>query len=1079
MKKLLCLLTLCSHVFLIQAQNTTLLEKTEPEFPVDLSPYCNEELKKLDNINNLVQQGYRQFSRGHIQSTVNKIQFYFFHYNSKIEEIRALAPDLFKNRKQLKALYDAALPIFVEQFKRMTSKEQQAYIDELQKGIAYIKSFDPEKEKADLERMTKERKRFDDEKGILNAFIYRRLVNDGISKKEGLYWLKRMKKDLSPHRSKTTKAEDEYFLQPIDWKNKNIVKGKIFATDRVAIFEKKGDNYQLIPIDEEFYYYQKGSSFESGASWAVLGTAEAKYKLYLFREGKAPLTLKESMTKSEIQNLQFVEFPGQDAWGVGIYSKGITGLYAINKEGKLEKNTISEEIEKIPLDENHPKARLFLFEFKSGDRKVLYLNKKIKELASASIQKIYRKRGNQEYWMLNKQNKLYYYSHNRRDLIEFGVKQPIKEIVFVDHTKTIVEYQNADRELFFLDKNRTIRTISLPDGLAIKDFKSAWAVGRNEYYYYITLENGLMGVIDKNGKLIFDPVYESIDKKYQERVFLKKEGKTGLADGDGNIIIEPKYQSLSTLQYNYDWRSTCYKFTLEKDGKIGLLDDSGKLIFKAAYADLEIFKFDKEDTDYYYLYKLEKDGPLGLMDEQGNVLLKPTYPKIRPIRIKPDDKRIYAYFYERDRKGLIDQKGKVIIPAKYRRIIQVKKGRDVEHYTIIKRPDLFLVVSEDNKTGVIDLNGRVKVPVEYASLEHVPSKQPLFIFQKTAEGKKGLVDLNGKVLLGAEYHSLRYNMKNDGTALFVYQKEAEENFGVMDKNGKEIHPEIFTSLKAVDWIRWKETTEKLSINLATLESDKDNIYLYSDKFERIFDSSLDALQQADTIVTFDPETFQEFLKVMYSPYYPFKMDTDYQFFQVKTKGKASLINFKGEVVLPPVWDQIVSDKSWYHSSNYFIVRDGEGWGLIDRSNKLMIPTDYEAITPCEEPLLGYYILKLKSGSYNFADSTGKLLLAKASPEVLTYRDIPLVFVSQKQADESIKYALYSKEGKALTDFEFSPRMDTVITYDPNTFEEIVNVILMGPILKGENKTFDPKTKTIRLLRAGKEVIYNFEGKELD
>ncbi len=576
MKKLLFLLTLCSHVFLIQAQNTTLLDKEEPKFP-DLSSYCVEELKKLDNINNLVQQGYQQFSRSHIQYSygIPKIKFHFSRYNSKLKEVRAIAQDLFKNRKQLKALYDAALPVFVEQFKRMTPREQQGYINELQRGLAYIKAFDPEKEKADLERITKEGKRFDDEKGMLNAFIYRRLVNDGISKKEGLYWLKRMKKSLSAHRSKATKTEDEYFLEFTSTQNKNIVRGRIFGTNQVAVFEKKEGQYQLVPIEEGLRYYWKGATYEDKA-WFVFETAEGNYKIYLFRTGKAPLAIGETYTESEVGALEWRSFQQQNAWSMGSYKDGVQLLYAFNKEGKLEKNILSDQAEEIALDENHPRARLFLFQFKSGERQLLY-NKNIKGLdaLTTSTQKIYRRDNTtyqQEYWITDDQNKLYFCSLRQGKLVEFGTKDAIKSVKVVDNDKTIIKYQTGHADLYLFDRKRNIKEVPLPKEFDIANAKHAWYIERKGTKqvkaYYITLANDLIGVIDENGKIVLAPEYESIDLQ-RNMVYIKKAGKWGLAEKNGKVVLTPAYESIKVNEQG---------FLIKESGKWGQLDKNGKTI---------------------------------------------------------------------------------------------------------------------------------------------------------------------------------------------------------------------------------------------------------------------------------------------------------------------------------------------------------------------------------------------------------------------------------------------------------------------------------------------------------------------
>ncbi len=54
----------------------------------------------------------------------------------------------------------------------------------------------------------------------------------------------------------------------------------------------------------------------------------------------------------------------------------------------------------------------------------------------------------------------------------------------------------------------------------------------------------LVGLIDKSGTLIAQPIYQRIGHFKYGKAVVMKDGKKGIMDINGNIIIEPKYDKL-------------------------------------------------------------------------------------------------------------------------------------------------------------------------------------------------------------------------------------------------------------------------------------------------------------------------------------------------------------------------------------------------------------------------------------------------------------------------------------------------------------------------------------------------------
>jgi hypothetical protein len=117
----------------------------------------------------------------------------------------------FKNKSKFKSLYKVLMPFYKQLFSEMTFQEQIAYLDVIKKGIEYSENFDLEREKKYVRNNN-----IVQSKGKIQAFIYRRIANKEMSKKECLNWLIKIQKDLFL----VAKKED---------KNESIVIEKDFA----------------------------------------------------------------------------------------------------------------------------------------------------------------------------------------------------------------------------------------------------------------------------------------------------------------------------------------------------------------------------------------------------------------------------------------------------------------------------------------------------------------------------------------------------------------------------------------------------------------------------------------------------------------------------------------------------------------------------------------------------------------------------------------------------------------------------------------------------------------------------------
>lgn len=224
-------LLLFSLIFCLPAktQNALLLTDTEKlDLPSDFNTLLPKELSEKIDANILLAGSLKAFRYGHL--LYNDPQFgnifipgdgtsegvYSAVRTDEVDKGSAYAeiPALFlKNKAIFETLYAAAMPLYQDLFKKMTPNEQAVFMNFFQKGLAYAKDFNLAKEKQDLASLGNA---FAWTKGKLEAFIFRRIANNDFTKKECIYWLQKMNKDLEAVIPKTVRPEDQYVISPYD-----------------------------------------------------------------------------------------------------------------------------------------------------------------------------------------------------------------------------------------------------------------------------------------------------------------------------------------------------------------------------------------------------------------------------------------------------------------------------------------------------------------------------------------------------------------------------------------------------------------------------------------------------------------------------------------------------------------------------------------------------------------------------------------------------------------------------------------------------------------------------------------------
>lgn len=268
---------------------------------------------------------------------------------------------------------------------------------------------------------------------------------------------------------------------------------------------------------------------------------------------------------------------------------------------------------------------------------------------------------------------------------------------------------------------------------------------------------GKSGLIRRTGKKILPCEFEEIAIEYPERLIgLKKGGKYGFYDLKGDLVIPFYFDKVGSFRYGLA--------TAELNGKWGFIDVKGNWVIRPEYD--QAYDFNNEGHA-----RVARGKRMGVINRAGGILIPFSYTFIYPQSegtFLVEDSLHY---------GFIDSTGAVMIPLTFE--------KQVLHTTFTGFHHGVAPGYRAGKAGLIDKKGKFVIPFDYESIEPLSGEEGLYIARK--KGKYGLIDKKGKTVIPFSYE--RFSMLVQGSAEVC--KEADGMCGVINKQKKVIVPLIY------------------------------------------------------------------------------------------------------------------------------------------------------------------------------------------------------------------------------------------------------------------------------------------------
>lgn len=414
----------------------------------------------------------------------------------------------------------------------------------------------------------------------------------------------------------------------------------------------------------------------------------------------------------------------------------------------------------------------------------------------------------------------------------------------------------------FSDRYKTIMIECIYD--EVKRFNSAFSIVKLDGKYGVINEAGavVIPIIHAGVNACEDCFLTNIGGEWSDEEHWVLGGKWGAYNSASEMIIPHIYDKIYRCKYNY------YVYLDEKQGVVNKL---GEIIAPCIYDKLNISESDNGGLDWICL---EKDGVTTWLDSNNE-----------PIEHFMPGENLYCgkkWLYridKGDKYGYVDDKGNIIIPAEFEEIDMYGDDR--------------IMVCKNSKWGLYDLEGTVIFPPE--------ANEPVEYYEDWLTAKIGDNYLarykNEEDILFTDYADFFCNFNG----YFVFAKDhgeqADENersgYGCVDKDNNVIIPFKYSFITGFYSGVFEVTMDDKYFSL-----DVNGNELFSERYE------------------FKTEYTGEYAQVF--------VGNNYSAGYLKQDGKWGVINSKGEVVIPIIYDSLYYDER----VDLFHVYNNDQWGYI-------------------------------------------------------------------------------------------------------------------------------------------------------
>ena len=356
---------------------------------------------------------------------------------------------------------------------------------------------------------------------------------------------------------------------------------------------------------------------------------------------------------------------------------------------------------------------------------------------------------------------------------------------------------------FNLTTSKLIDELKYP---VIDTIKSDDTIDLSEFVFIdglapITNDQGYLGLINTDGKIIIQPKYTTIKVFSKDFILVYENGSYYFIDSNEKPLFDISFQTVELLE------GTNHLFIVNKENKYGIMNNQGKFILECQYNQIllqtdhnnhyifqattgentekyyysnsnirkieDIKNMNLFNLDNQYIYYTDSDGLFYLYDLSNNQMKQFTH---KYVIMGTFNNGLALAINEDMKVGFIDENEKVVIPFKY----------DSEFTSNFSSTN-YAVVAQDNLVGVIDQDGKEILPIKYYGVT-ILDEQYFLVFDQN--NQSSIIDTNQKKVTTKEYSSIS-TIENFP---YLLTKDTNQLYGIINYQGKEIIPNQYKAI---------------------------------------------------------------------------------------------------------------------------------------------------------------------------------------------------------------------------------------------------------------------------------------------
>ncbi len=290
------------------------------------------------------------------------------------------------------------------------------------------------------------------------------------------------------------------------------------------------------------------------------------------------------------------------------------------------------------------------------------------------------------------------------------IKRQFDEVGRLSHDNTgVITWGLKNSKYFGINLiSREIKSINIPENYKIvSPFSNDVAAINNE--------QGMVGLIDRNGKTIFPCVLDYEPDFVNETAVVKSNGLFGIFNNKGETIARCRYDAISEIYQDI--------YITVLDEKYGIVTENGDFLFKNTYDEIIDISNRNEIS-----FRIAKDDKVSYIDSKGNYLSKELYDYTKPYE---GNVGFYGGLLRVKKNGLygfVNSEFEEVITCRYQKASIFEQGQ--------------AMVLKNGKKSFINAKGKAATTEDiYDNMDYLSYKSNSeYVFEEEENIQDGIID---------------------------------------------------------------------------------------------------------------------------------------------------------------------------------------------------------------------------------------------------------------------------------------------------------------------------------------------------